>query len=308
MHRLKIDPWSADYGPSLETDISDIESQVKLDIEGGPWEARRGQPETLPRRLGLVDGVRRIELHLRLEDAQQSRTAALGAVAAAGIVIEQDRPQGLSEALQQLEIQSLLVVDGEDAPEVPGVIALCGHSDPMLALQNRMRALESQVASRLAAEVDLVICDGPLQNVHSLQHEVLGYVKSQHRQLLPLDRMELVRNLQAGERTPLFALGTSSYDRFSWYLRLETPAYGESVLAGIVRLEVQSSAGLERARVRADQSCQLLPRLRNPRFRDPRSPQNLIPIAVLEKALRHRLGDPNLRQRHFRRLLLGGRP
>ena len=33
---------------------------------------------------------------------------------------------------------------------------------------------------------------------------------------------------------------------------------------------------------------------------DPRAPQNLVPIAALEKELRHRMGDPRLTYRALR--------
>jgi len=42
--------------------------------------------------------------------------------------------------------------------------------------------------------------------------------------------------------------------------------------------------------------------------RDARSPQKLFPIAVLERAVRHRLGDPALRQRNYCKILLGAYP
>ena len=49
----------------------------------------------------------------------------------------------------------------------------------------------------------------------------------------------------------------------------------------------------------ADQSTAALPRLVPTPARDPRAPQNLLPVGALERALAHRLGD----RRWVRRIL-----
>jgi hypothetical protein len=307
MLKLRIDPWSADYGPSLHLEEEET-PEIRLDLEGD-WVAHTPHPKDPPERVALVDGVRRMDLHLRLEDEVRSFAAAVGSLGVGALVITPGRSQSLSQALQHIEVQQLLLVAAPEGPILADHITVCTGPDPdslMLTLQQRMRSLEAVVASRAAEEVELVLADGPLQSIHDLnQQEVLGFIKSQHRQLLPADKMELVRQLQPGQRSPIFRLGSSSYDRLSWYLRLASPALGETALAGIVRVEMLASYGLDRARQRADQVGLLLPRLRNHRHRDARSPQNLVPIAVLERALRHRLGDSGLRQRRLRQVLQG---
>ncbi|MBT9582269.1 hypothetical protein IV102_02900 [bacterium] len=308
MLKLRIDPWSADYGPSLHLEEEET-PEVRLDLEG-EWRAHTPPQADLPERVALVDGVRRMDMHLRLEDEVRSFPAAVGTLGVGAIVLTPGRSQPLNQALRHVEIQQLLLVAAPEGPTLADHVTVCTGSDQeslMLTLQQRMRSLEAVVASRTAEEVELVIADGPLQSIHDLnQQEVLGFIKSQHRQLLPADNMDLVRQLQPGQRSPIFRLGSSSYDRLSWYLRLDSPAVGETALAGIVRLEMLASYGLDRARRRADQVGVLLPRLRNSRHRDARSPQNLVPIAVLERALRHRLGDSGLRQRQLRKVLHGG--
>ncbi len=62
-------------------------------------------------------------------------------------------------------------------------------------------------------------------------------------------------------------------------------------VAGVLRLEVRSGIGLERAVGLADLSASCIPGFAGDSFRDPRSPQNLLPIGSLENELRHRLGD-----------------
>jgi hypothetical protein len=305
MLKLKIDPWSSDYGPSLHLDDNETKPEVQLDLEG-EWKAHDPEASEPLKELALVDGVRRMELNLRLEDEARSMKAAIGTLGCGALVIRPGYPQSLTEALRHADIHAYLLVDAPDGPTLPDLTTVAGASDLMMALQNKMRECEAILADRVSEEVDLVIADGPLQNTHSLKHEVLGYIKSQHQQLLERKEMDLVRQLQPGQRTPIFSLGSDTkYHRLSWYLRLDHPAQDETVLAGIVRLEMDAQYGLQRAQQRANQVGRLLPPLKNSRHRDPRSPQNLIPIAVLERAVRHRLGDPALRQRNYRKLVLG---
>jgi hypothetical protein len=62
-------------------------------------------------------------------------------------------------------------------------------------------------------------------------------------------------------------------------------------LASVVRLEISASVGLAVARDVADLAAQHLPGLASTTDRDPRAPQNLVPVGALERHLRHHLGD-----------------
>jgi hypothetical protein len=50
----------------------------------------------------------------------------------------------------------------------------------------------------------------------------------------------------------------------------------------------------------ADRSAAVLPRVGSEPHIEPRAPQNLVPIAALERDLRHRLGDAGLVLRALR--------
>ena len=50
----------------------------------------------------------------------------------------------------------------------------------------------------------------------------------------------------------------------------------------------------------ADLTTRLLPPLASSPHKDPRAPQNLVPIGGLERELRHRLGDQQLLYRALR--------
>jgi hypothetical protein len=71
-------------------------------------------------------------------------------------------------------------------------------------------------------------------------------------------------------------------------------------LAGIVRCEAATDLSLAAAVELADRSACSLPRFASAVHKDPRAPQNLYPIAGLERTLRNRLGDQGLLLRALR--------
>jgi hypothetical protein len=168
-----------------------------------------------------------------------------------------------------------------------------------------MRAAEETLARESAdADDTLVVADGPLTFEEPVRGAAVGYVKRLFRLYLPPDRLPLIMALAPGERSPLFALrGTRRFARYSWFLRLARPHVAESETTGIVRLEVSAARGIEPAQRLADATAIALPRFVPGRSRDPRSPQNLLPIGALESHLRRRLGDPRLLRRRLEDLL-----
>jgi len=65
-------------------------------------------------------------------------------------------------------------------------------------------------------------------------------------------------------------------------------------------LECSADLTAEDAVALADVTAQVLPRLASAPHKDPRAPQNLVPIGGLERQLRHRLGDAALLYRALR--------
>jgi hypothetical protein len=168
-------------------------------------------------------------------------------------------------------------------------------------LQRMMREAEAVVAWTLAKEDCFVVADGPINAASP--REVVGYVKSHHRMYLDGAELRMIRELRAGERTPLFSI-TGKYERYSWYLRLMDIPHGHS-WSGIVRLEAASEVPLSDAIVIADRTAAVLPLVAMPLHLDARAPQNLAPIAALERTLRHRLGEEGLVRRALHDALNG---
>jgi hypothetical protein len=67
-----------------------------------------------------------------------------------------------------------------------------------------------------------------------------------------------------------------------------------------VRCEVAADCAIDEAIELADTVASVLPRFASEPHKDPRAPQNLYPIAGLERTLRRRLGDPSLMERAIR--------
>jgi hypothetical protein len=162
------------------------------------------------------------------------------------------------------------------------------------AVQPQLHTLEHEVSlearSTTAADDDLLVVDGPLRGRTQLPR-ALGYVKSHRVQYLPPELATVVGRLRPGQRCPVFLLGTT-WNRYTWYLKLPGPV--GSPWSGVVRVE--ASADLPRNEVigLADVSTVTLPRFASTSYKDSRAPQNLTPIAGLERRLRAMLGDQRL--------------
>jgi hypothetical protein len=167
-----------------------------------------------------------------------------------------------------------------------------------LELQRQMGRLEIEAARRaVGSEADaLVVVDGPLRQ-HGHLPGTVGSIKAQHRSYGPPIVQATVARLAAGERTPVFVIG-EPFPRWSWYVRLPGPV--PHPLAAVVRCEATDELSTAGAVALADLVTATLPRYASAPHKDSRAPQNLYPIAGLERELRRRLGDPALLLRGLR--------
>jgi hypothetical protein len=132
---------------------------------------------------------------------------------------------------------------------------------------------------------------------------VVGVIKRIFDPYVNRAQFALVERLRARERTPLFAILDGTYDRYSCFLRLADPRAVDHPLAGIVRLEIGAAVGIDRARQLASQAAGMLPQFASTTMRDPRAPQNLLPVGALEQELRRRMGDPLTMRRAIEKAL-----
>ena len=319
--RFWVDPWDPGYGASLDAEeLGESSARVVTDVElpddrWCPLDPDR-QVE-LPSVTLFVDGVRRIDARVWVNQPADDAAAspALCASYAAGVIcccVEEgahllaiDVRRGLfTTAAHTVDILTAAgtyrVSVADVRPDTAPIQALS------LALQARLGEAEIITAVTAWAALnghglpeggDLLVIDGPLRGRQHLPR-ALGYIKSHRSEYLPPHLRRLVASLSPGQRTPVFLLG-SSWDRYTWYLRL--PCAPGAPWAGIVRLECSATLNVADAIGMAWLSQATLCRYASTEYKDPRAPQNLYPVAGLERQLRRRLGDAMLLYRGLRR-------
>ncbi|MGQ0482113.1 MAG: hypothetical protein ACT4O0_13970 [Pseudonocardia sp.] len=326
----RVETWDPAYGVSTDEQPGQSRIEPTLDVElaAHAWRPVDPGPRAWPEVL-FVDGVRRIdamgwagspdgaaagEPAAAADGPDGTPSLGLFASYAAGVV--RCRP-GHAELVDAQVHRGLFSgadpVDDVDtsAGRYAGIqVALRAESPPMQQLgekvQERMRATElamSQRARATCADTDLLVVDGPLHNQVRLPR-TLGYAKTHATHYLPAELNRLVGRLAAGQRTPVFGLR----DRYSWYLKL--PGGSGAPWAGVVRVEcwadLSVDSSIDTAIELASASQPTLCRYASSEYKDARAPQNLYPIAGLERELRRRLGDQRLLHRAVRRATAAG--
>ena len=306
LYTIRLDPWAAEYEGGMQIPEGGDEAAARVDtsVESRSWAAVRPGPGPPPRRAFFVDGVRRVEQRLLIEDGDRTVFGVLasfgvGAVEVGKVArIGHERVGRLAVAGGGVALDPFDIVIGRQVLAfAPETVADNTPAAPVQGLQTAMRRSETGLAERLAPEADVVFLDGPLTFLASAHGRVVGVVKRQVRQYLEGDPADLLPRLAVGERTPLFLIEQAREPRYSWYLRIAAPRPVDSPLAGLLRLETAASLELATVRTLADTSARYLPRFASDAAHDPRAPQNLYPVGALEARLRHLLGDPMLIRR-----------
>lgn len=315
--RFHIDGWDPAYGSAMEDsgEVSAVaESTARIDaaVETPPAQWKAIPPPagaTEPGAVVFVDGVRRIEARVWIPDEPGTK-ASMGVAAsyAAGAVC--CCPEGGAHMLVSVQRRGLFTTNAHTMDVATRAGVFRAHHAPAdetespavtlsAALQRELLALELVTAANARAEVtghcaapdtDLLVIDGPLRSRDHLPR-ALGFIKTHRAIYLPQELNAVVGRLGPGERTPVFLMGTS-WDRYAWYLRL--PCRPGSPWAGVVRVECAASLPGDEAVELASLSQRLLPRYASVEYKDQRAPQNLVPIAGLERQLRRRLGDQKM--------------
>jgi hypothetical protein len=299
--RFAVETWAPEFGAPVGGDVlgeSDAEVDVAVEVAAPDWApiVRAAPPAGC---VMFVDGVQRIDARVWVEDDDGGSRQGVCASWAAGVV----RCDGAARVVAA-EVRRGVLCPGDGVEPIVtrhGDYRACPvrdvGGDPLSQALGRVRGdLEGRVAVESGADRDLLVVDGPLGDRRHIDGAV-GYVKAHHVAYLPAALQAVVGRLAAGERTPLFRIGSERF-RWSWYLRLPGPA--THAWWGTVRCEAAGELTLEDAVARADLVAATLPRFASQPHNDPRAPQNLHPIAGLERELKRRLGDPLLLERALR--------
>lgn len=328
-YKVRIDPWDVDYGDQTPLSPSSIESPDSDDVDHqievveAAWAPIHPSATTdsvaagaadshLPRRVIFIDGVRRLEARLHVwKDAKLVYGAfgcyAVGAVELApaaatfaAVRVHREVVLGAGEKFPEaVQVRPALQYEPESTPEAE-------VDAPLRHIQDAMRRAEARLAGELSGEEVLTIVDGPLSFEPGRGGLALGYVKRIHQLYIPGRLLAVLAGLPAGARTPLFLIKPkrSGFARYSWFQRLAPTRAGDTELHGIVRLEASGRLALEEVRRLADAAALWLPRVAPSRARDPRSPQNLLPIGALEQKLRIASGNAALTRRWIETLVV----
>ena len=294
--RFWVDAWDPAYGTTTDLDLSTAE--VDPYVETRDWAPVSGRTVDAPG-IHFVDGVRRVDAHVWI-DGPGGVVGGLAASYAAGVV---SCRAGEARA-DVVEVRRGLFTPAPDA--VPVTLPMTRYEvhearssegpDLSSALQIAMAATEVDCALRARTDADdLIVVDGPLLR-HRQLARALGLIKTEAKSYLPADLDAVVPGLGPGERTPVFRIA-DPWSRCSWYLRL--PCRPGAPRTGVVRVECPD-LDLEHVLELAALSQSVLPRYASAEHKDQRAPQNLYPIAGLERLLRRRLGDPLLLARQLR--------
>jgi len=306
-----VDPWDPGYGLAFSDDqdggtLAGSTAELMLDLEVPAADWRPVDPDLRPALPGVVlflDGVRRIDARVWVHGSDPQPGPGIAASLAAGLVACDGTAQVVGVRVER----GLFTA----APEATDIVtrsasyparrvAGTGLDQLSLALQQRLTDAEIELAIDIRAARtdadDLLVVDGPLRGRTHLARTV-GYIKTHHASYLPPEQAAVVGELRPGQRTPAFTMGTS-WRRNSWYLQL--PGTLGAPWSGVVRIEWSADLRAPEVTHLADLTARVLPPLASAPHKDPRAPQNLVPIGGLERELRRRLGDQQLLYRALR--------
>lgn len=295
--QITVDAWDPSFADNPESP-SRTGGTVRTEIELDPEDWRPiDAPAKGPRRIVVVDGVRRIDARVELLDDGERWPGLCVSWAAGAVACDLD---GHVSAVAEADVERGLfaaVDPGADFGRYPyRKVESADPGELISAAQHAMASLEAKVASMVAMDAELAVLDGPLRGRDQLSNSV-GYIKSHSRSYLKGEQNAVVEKLAPGQRTPVFHL-VSGWPRYTWYLRL--PGTSSRGWSGVARLEASDDLTDEAAIALADATAAALPPLGSAAHKDARAPQNLTPIAGLERRLKRMLGDPRLLLRSVR--------
>jgi hypothetical protein len=281
---------------------------VDYAVESGVWEARSPRVDAGVGSPVFVDGVQRKDLEVLDDMPGQRPVPGMLASYAAGALAPHPR------VIRDVRIGRAVVMgDGRCVDPVSAQIGTYDLSyEPYSSPKNDEAGFNSVLmALRASLEADVLVdatrdstatvfCDGRLPPIGPTR--AIGVIKNPH--IMPFaegsDHFILLSTLRTGERTPVLRRVRSGREYYAWFVCLRTPAPTQFSMGGVVMLEMDGSNAKEDVFRCADFTAARLPAYASDELRDPRAPQNLMPVGELERELRRRMGMPELVERACR--------
>ena len=322
--RIAVEAWSPEYGGEVDLGLPEDLTTENVDVacETDRWApiVPDGAGDTAAP-VAFIDGTRRLDARVFVtgDNGDAPVMGVAGSVGVGSVICHwapwasnghrrRSRWAAGPAEVRELRIERFLAVGaGVDAALSCGAgleyqslpVPTSSYDGLVAAVHNQMRAREAMLALELADSGLLAFVDGTLALQSPGPQRVLGFIKAHHKRYLQAEEESLLGRLSCGERTPLFAFGEQR-PRYSFYLRLCKLDRGAHSWHGIVRCEIPAQVGVDAAVELADTAAHVLPSFASLPYWDARAPQNLVPVAGLEKRLRHLLGDRELVYRMIR--------
>jgi uncharacterized protein len=316
--KLRLDPWAAEYNTAFFAEEAKYNNPEKLEpfVETETWERIAPKETSLTwDKLLFVDGTRRIEARVLLEDEREE--VAFGAMGSCAVGVVDCCPVHSRQAeIYKTEVSRICALSsGHSLPNFEvlprgsrlGTLKYEIRSTDkreaeavVQELQDVMLRQEKNLTAKLAQQhpESLIICDGQ-RPIDTDQTNVIGYLKTIHDSRISREQLGIVRSLEQGERSPVYKVNMSG-DKvyFEWFLRLRDPRPWLYSLAGMVRIQAYSQ-NLDYILQLANWTCLNLPVFASRQHQDPRAPQQLLPTRALEHELKRRMGDAQLIRRRI---------
>ncbi len=302
--KFVVDSWSPEYDVSTDFGIdSQTDHNIDVDVERAADDWTPLDPSPRPDRpdsVVFVDGVRRSDARVWISDGEQTRAGVCASVAAGTVLC-----RGARASVERILVRRYVFAPSGNTAGPIGTrhgayeffaTASDSPEDLNTGIHRAMADLEAEIAAGAASTAEMIIFDGPLRGRSTING--VGYIKTHHRRYLNDPLQQVIGQLSAGQRTPLFLLTGSQFQSWSWYMRL--PGDVVHPMSGVVRCELPGYGTASEACQKADAVTATLPPYASEPHKDPRAPQNLYPIGGLERHLRHLLGDRTVIDRSLR--------
>ena len=311
-YSVRIDPWAVDYGGETPTEFQpDAEDapEARLNVERDAADWAPITPPVLPRasrsRSSTACGAWRPDLSSRATAAPSTAPSVLTASAWCSVA-KGARPSprnslGRVAIFGAGEMPPAALALAPSLNYLPRSVAEDDADAPLRGLHGEMRTAEGELARAHAAAGRIVLADGPLNVGESTRGHVVGFVKRLFKLYLPPEQLPVLaaaaaRHAHAG--VP-HHLGGTVLALFVVPAHRPATRRSNPTSRDWYASKCQQSVGRDEAIRLADLTSALLPRFVPSRTRDPRAPQNLVPIGALEQHLRRGLGDARLIHRRL---------
>ena len=262
--------------------------------------------------IAFVDGVRRIDYTAYVFDEinQLSYEGIFATLGAGAVLLKLNSLNLLEDSFCEQRIRKVFAINGYVEKSAFGFLDYEVENiegmDLSLGLLRLLKEEEAKVAMEVSKKKkpDLIVCDGTL-NYKLKNAGCVGFVKTIKKLFISKEHVHLLQNLRKGQRSPIIKVHYQTkveqeekLEKYTWYVKLSD----SEGLGSLARVEMFKEEDFEKVRRTADLTAAVLPTFASSPFQDARSPQNLLPIRMLENTLRRHLGSPGMARKRLQEI------